>query len=262
MVVFFHNVHDFIMDNRIQREKEFHNDRFEKDTRKHLDKYYSITQNSRALYLELIKSSSEGKSILEYGCGEGSFSFDMAELGAKVYGIDISEIAIEKAKSKAEQKHLSDLMHFQVMNAEELNFPKEYFDRICGVAILHHLDLSKAVSELSKVMKENGSAIFLEPLGHNPIINLYRSLTKNLRTEDEHPLLLDDLKIFEKYFGSVKIHYFHLTTLALVPLRNLKNYNKIVNLFDSIDATLFKIPLFRKNAWQVVIELSKPNKLV
>jgi len=248
------------MDNRIIREKEFHNERFEKDTRKHLDKYYSITQNSRALYLDLIKSGSEGKSILEYGCGEGSFSFDLAELGAKVYGIDISEIAIEKAKFKAEQKHLTNLMHFQVMNAEELNFPDKYFDKVCGVAILHHLDLTKAVSELSKVMNKNGSAIFLEPLGHNPIINLYRSLTKNLRTEDEHPLLLNDLKIFEEYFESVKIYYFHLTSLALVPLRNLKSYNKIINIFDSFDRMLFKIPFFKKNAWQIVVELSRPKK--
>ncbi len=248
------------MEDRIQREKEFHNDRFEKDTRKHLDKYYSITESSRKLYLTLIESEIEGKNVLEYGCGEGSFSFNLAKLGALVHGIDISEVAIEKAQLKAKQKKLSSSMNFSVMNAEMLNFEDDSFDRICGVAILHHLDLKKSLDELSRIMKPNGDALFLEPLGHNPIINLYRSLTKNLRTEDEHPLLMSDLKLFDKYFSSVEIYYFHLTSLLCVPFRGFKKFASIVNLFDKIDNLLFKFPLFRKNAWQIVIKLSLPNR--
>ncbi|MFA6598819.1 MAG: class I SAM-dependent methyltransferase [Ignavibacteriaceae bacterium] len=249
------------MEKRIQKEKEFHNERFEKDSRKHLDKYYSVTQNSRALYLNFIKSDIENKTILEYGCGEGSFSFELALLGANVFGIDISEIAITKSMVKAEDKGLSDRMKFSVMNAEELTFGDDFFDRICGVAILHHLNLEKSLKELARVMKPDGDGVFLEPLGHNPFINLYRSLTKKLRTEDEHPLLMSDLELFNKYFSSVEIYYFHLTSLLTVPFRNLKNFSSIVNLFDKIDKVLFRIPFFRKNAWQIVIKLSKPNKI-
>lgn len=249
------------MEKRIQREKIFHNERFENNTRKHLDKYYSISKNSRALYLNFIESDIEGKTILEYGCGEGSFSFEIAQLGANVFGIDISEIAITKSMVKAEDKGLSDRMKFSVMNAEELTFGNDFFDRICGLAILHHLNLEKSLKELARVMKLDGDAVFLEPLGHNPFINLYRSLTKKLRTEDEHPLLMSDLELFKKYFSSVEIYYFHLTSLLTVPFRNLKNFSSIVNLFDKIDKVLFRIPFLRKNAWQIVIKLSKPNKV-
>ena len=34
--------------------------------------------------------------------------------------------------------------------------------------------------ELSRIIKPNGECIFQEPMGHNPIINLYRKLTPNI----------------------------------------------------------------------------------
>lgn len=40
---------------------------------------------------------------------------------------------------------------------------------------------------------------FSEPLGHNPIINWYRNRTPEMRTEDEHPLLIKDIE-FAKIF--------------------------------------------------------------
>ncbi len=249
------------MDERILREKEFHNERFEKDTRKHLDKYYSITRNSRACYVDKITLNARGKTILEYGCGEGSFSFDLAKLGAMVYGIDISEVAIEKAKLKADAEYLSDSTRFEVMNAEEPKFDNGIFDRICGVAILHHLDLSKSLKELARMMKPAGNAVFWEPLGHNLFINLYRSLTKDLRTKDEHPLLVSDFEQFKKCFKSVEIRYFHLISLICVPLRNLRLFPKLIDFFDGIDSILFRIPILRRNAWYAVIELSIPQKV-
>jgi len=51
------------------------------------------------------------------------------------------------------------------MNAEELKFADDYFDIVCGGAILHHLDLNKALSEIARVLKPDGKAIFVEPLG-------------------------------------------------------------------------------------------------
>jgi len=46
---------------------------------------------------------------------------------------------------------------------------------------------------------EKGSAIFIDPLGHNPAINMFRRSTPDLRTEDEHPLLLEDFRLAGRY---------------------------------------------------------------
>jgi hypothetical protein len=48
-------------------------------------------------------------------------------------------------------------------------------------------DLSLACSEIARVLRPGGPAIFVEPLGHNPLINAYRKRTPALRTVDEHP---------------------------------------------------------------------------
>lgn len=248
------------MTDRIEKEKKFHNDRFAEDTRKHLDKYYSITFNTSKLYKDILYSNVSGKVILEYGCGEGSESFGLAQKGAYVYGIDISDVAIEKAQKIASAQNLNDKIKFYVMNAEELSFPENYFDIICGSAILHHLDLNKALSALVKSLKIDGRAIFLEPLGHNIFINIYRKITGSLRTEDEHPLKKKDLDLFNKYFNKIDIQYFHLTTLMSIPFRKLGIFKLMLSLFERLDKFLFRYPFFKWNAWIVVIELTRPIK--
>ena len=248
------------MKNKIDKEKEFHNHRFAEDTRKHLDKYYLITNNTRELFHRLMRNNVSNKKVLEYGCGEGSYSYDLVKQGALVFGIDISEVAIKTAKNIAEKSNLNHQVEFNVMNAEELTYPDNFFDRICGTAILHHLELKKSLSELTRVLKKDGNAIFLEPLGHNPIINFYRSLTRELRTEDEHPLKVSDLNLFKSYFSKVNIHYFHLSTLLSVPFRNYRIFDILLKTLNKIDVHLFKFSFFRKNAWIIVLELSEPKK--
>lgn len=248
------------MTERIEREKEFHNHRFAENTRKPLDKYYSISNNTRKLFLDIMNTDLMGKKVLEYGCGTGSFSFDLAKGGAKVYGIDISEVAINTAKREAKFTDYSEQIEFTVMNAEELQFENDFFDRVCGNSILHHLDLKKALNELKRVLKKDGNAVFVEPLGHNPFINLYRKLTPKLRSEDEHPLKVKDLELFKDYFSDIKITYFHLTTLLAVPFRNTKLFNTVLALLSKIDSVLFMFEIFRRNAWMIVVELSNPKK--
>lgn len=248
------------MNDRIHREKAFHNHRFAENTRKPLDKYYSISINTRKLFLDLMDSGLNDKTVLEYGCGEGSFSFDLAKKAAMVHGIDISEVAIQTANKKAIDERLQNKIDFKVMNAEDLEFQNDYFDRICGNSILHHLDLKKSLFELVRVLKKDGNAVFIEPLGHNPMINLYRALTPKLRSEDEHPLKFNDLKFFEDFFSNVNITYFHLTTLLAVPFRNSKMFNNIFGLLNNFDSLLFRYKFFKKNAWMIVLELSSPKK--
>ncbi len=248
------------MGNRIEREKEFHNHRFGENTRIALDKYYTISVNTRKKFLDLMNKDLLGKRILEYGCGTGSFSFDLAEKGATVFGIDISEVAINEAGKVSATKSYKDNLNFLVMNAEDLKFENNYFDRICGNSILHHLELKTALTELARVIKDDGNAVFIEPLGHNPFINLFRKLTPKLRSEDEHPLKSEDLKLFSDYFSKVNISYFHLTTLLAVPFRNSRFFNTAFSLLNKVDSVLFNFDVCKKNAWMIVLELSNPQK--
>ena len=82
-------------------------------------------------------------------------------------------MAVEKARKKAEHDTVTGVS-FLVMDAESMKFEDKTFDVVYGSGILHHLNIDKAYRELARVLKPDGVAIFIEPLGHNPLINLYR----------------------------------------------------------------------------------------
>ncbi|MBU4259949.1 MAG: class I SAM-dependent methyltransferase [Proteobacteria bacterium] len=248
---------------RLEREKAFHDQLFKKNIniRSSTSIFYSIARRSFSDYRNIVFSKIEEKPVrvLEYGCGKGSLAFELAKKGAEVVGIDISEVAVKNAiKKSSNLKDIKGKLCFKVMNAEDLEFPKEYFDIICGSAILHHLDLERAYSQLHKVLKLESKAVFLEPLGHNPLINLYRRLTPYSRTIDEHPLLIKDFNMARKYFKKVEYECYQLLTLFAVPFANTTYFNKLLDLLEVIEKRLFnKIPAAQFLAWSVIVSFSK-----
>ncbi len=244
---------------RIEYEKQFHNKAFTENTRNASSKFYSITQCSRNFYLGFLKENCSGKSVLEYGCGPGSSAIFLAKHDASVTGVDISENAISLAIETARKYEVK--VDFKVRNAEDLKFDDNSFQLVCGSGIIHHLDISKAYSELARVLTPDGRAIFLEPLGHNPLINWYRNKTPHLRTPDEHPLLMTDLLYCQQFFEVVDLKFFHLFSLAAVPFRNFPFFSALLNLYDKFDAAIFNIlPFCQKYSWTVAITLRNPIK--
>jgi SAM-dependent methyltransferase len=242
---------------RKAREQSFHDERFADEMRHAVGKYYSVDAG-KARYQALLRgAASEGQRVLEYGCGTGSEAFDLAASGAIVSGIDISGVAIAKSREEAMKRGV--VAEFQEMDAEELNFREDSFDVVCGSGILHHLDLGEALPQIARVLASDGTAVFMEPLGHNPIINAYRWLTPKLRTSDEHPLLMQDFESAEGLFGSVELEFFNLTSLVAVPLRGLPGGSSLLHLLRRLDGWLFdRSAIARRWAWVVVIRLSSP----
>jgi SAM-dependent methyltransferase len=94
-----------------------------------------------------------GDRILDVGCGKGFLLFDWTRVvpGVEVYGIDISEYAIQNAKD--EIKH-----RLRVGNATSLPWPDKYFDLVYSLNTLHNLhnyELDPALREIERVGKKN-----------------------------------------------------------------------------------------------------------
>jgi SAM-dependent methyltransferase len=250
------------MQDRYARERVFHNESFEDGGEKRFRSvraFYSVS-SSFVFYKQRLLDRCENAEVLEYGCGPGSSAFLLAGHSTNVRGIDISEVAIVQAEKEARREGLMNVI-FEVMNAEQLRFPNDSFDMICGSAILHHLDLRKAFSELARTLKPGGIALFVEPLGHNPAINLYRALTPKLRTVDEHPLLMKDFEVAKEYFDGVDVRFFQFLTFAAIPFRGFPFFRRLRLALDQCDQRLFRrISYMKRHAWQVVVELSKPRK--
>lgn len=241
-------------EDRLARERDFHNDAFATGARSTTAKYYATARGSSSHYRETALGGAGGRAVLEYGCGTGSLAFTLAELGDRVTGIDISPLAIEMATAEAERRQLAGL-NFEVMDAERLEFPDSSLDLICGSAILHHLDLNRAGAEIRRVLKPGASLVLLEPLGHNPLINWYRRRTPHLRTVDEHPLRLEELEHFASGFTSADLRFFHITSLGAAVLAGRPGFSAALNIADALDRLLLAIPPLKRLAWIVVLTL-------
>jgi SAM-dependent methyltransferase len=132
---------------------------------------------------------------------------------------------------------------------------------IVGSAILHHLDLDKAYAELSRCLKPGGRAVFIEPTGHNPLLNLYRRMTPALRTVDERPMRRPDFDRAQRYFSNVQVRYYNMLTTAAVLFRRRAWFDPILRGLDAVDRGLFwLVPGLKYWGWMAVMVLEKQQR--
>ncbi len=248
-------------DLRKENEQRFHDETFAHDSRQSFGRFYKIVAPSRDCFQQRVLGGCSGLDVLEYGCGKGTHSFELAQNGAnRVIGVDISPVAIRKAKERV-LKENRDNLHFAVGDGEYLPFQDSHFDLVSGSAILHHLDIERSLDEIARVLKPDGMAAFIEPLDYNPAIKTFRLLTPHHRTSDEHPLKMRDLRLIRSKFEKVTFCYFHITTLLLIPFARFHLFPTLLKGFAAFDQALFSLlPFTRPLAWQVVMFLEKPVK--
>jgi ubiquinone/menaquinone biosynthesis C-methylase UbiE len=160
-------------DERKAREKQFYEREYAVELgsrREKCAKYDSVNGTRNSVYWGYLRADCCGGKFLEYGCGDGSSAFQLGKEGASGIGIDISSLAVASARSRAQAQHLEKQLTFLVGDCEQLCFRDNSFDVICGSAILHHLDVEKALGAVVRGLKPGGRAYFVEPLGHNPAI--------------------------------------------------------------------------------------------
>jgi SAM-dependent methyltransferase len=99
----------------------------------------------------------KGKRLLEIGVGLGAEHERFAEAGAELYGIDLTERAIEHTRHRLSIYGLASKL--AVGDAEQLEFQNEWFDIVYSWGVLHHTpDTPKAIEEVWRVLKPGGIA--------------------------------------------------------------------------------------------------------
>jgi SAM-dependent methyltransferase len=243
---------------RLERERSFHDSMIvRKDTRGGY--FYRWGLSRRAInHGKAQLGKINGTVVLDYGCGDLQYTLDFAQSGAHLVDFDISMKMAQVARIKGIQADLIDKVAVCQMAGEATGFRSETFDLIFGISVLHHLDISIAGPELARILRPGGKAVFVEPLAHNPWLNLFRRLTPHRRSADEAPLTLGQLRTIGSYFSELRHAEFALfSTLAvLFPIKPL--FAVAMSLLESLDTQLLKTsPALRKCCWMTVIELVK-----
>ncbi|MGE4449047.1 MAG: bifunctional 2-polyprenyl-6-hydroxyphenol methylase/3-demethylubiquinol 3-O-methyltransferase UbiG [Azospira sp.] len=108
-----------------------------------------------------------GKKVLDVGCGGGLLSEGMAERGAQVTGIDLSEKALGVARLHLLESGRS--VDYRHISAESLaaEMPGS-FDVVTCLEMLEHVpDPASTVAACAKLVKPGGQ-VFLSTLNRNP----------------------------------------------------------------------------------------------
>lgn len=178
-----------------------------------------------------------GKTILEYGCGDGMNTVVLSKRGARVIGLDLSPELLAIAKQRFTINQCSGGM-FVLGSAHALPLPDESVDIVFGIAILHHLDLKMAANEVHRVLKKGGTAIFQEPLRNSKLLAHIRRLFPQRADVSPFERPLTDQELHD--FASM-CHYrsrtFHLIISRLATFAPLFK-SRISNICEHVDATL------------------------
>ena len=127
--------------------------------------------------LELV--SLAGRTLIDVGCGDGTYTSELARRGspAEVVGIDPSPGAVEVAA-----RRYPDL-RFEVGDAGWLESTAERFDVAVARGVLHHADdPARLVRAIARVAH---TVVVIEPNGWNPVLKLIERASSYHRAHGE-----------------------------------------------------------------------------
>jgi len=113
--------------------------------------------------LEAFFQAHQKSKILDVGTGSGQFIQVIQSIipeHGEIIGIDLSEKALDAAKNQFSE---DAKVHFEKMDATAMSYADNTFDVVCLSNSLHHLpDISKAIAEMKRVVKQDGVLFFVE----------------------------------------------------------------------------------------------------
>lgn len=199
-----------------------------------------------------------GKRVVDFGCGSGANTALLANRGARLWAIDISEELLRLGQRRLAVSGGGEAT-FIAASAHDLPFPDASIDVVFGMAILHHLDLELVSREVRRVLKPGGRAIFKEPVRNSGVVRFVRALIP-YRAPDispyERPLTDAELQRFAAGFSSWSMRAFalpHVQVGSVLPI--VKHHWR--RLYAADRAILRGLPWLARYASVRVITLSK-----
>lgn len=99
-----------------------------------------------------------GKEVLDAGCGNGRWSYGLAQLGAKVTSVDINQVALEKtAEALRDAPVKPQFIHSSLESLSDHLPADKKFDLVFSWGVIHHAkSFNRCLRELAGRVKENG----------------------------------------------------------------------------------------------------------
>ncbi len=109
----------------------------------------------------ILATNKIGGRVLEVGVGTG-ISLPQYASHLRIFGTDISEAMLHKAKARVADLHLKNVEGLAVMDAEKLEFPDQSFDVVMAQYVVTAVpNPEAALAEFARVLRPGGELILL-----------------------------------------------------------------------------------------------------
>ncbi|MGD6962915.1 class I SAM-dependent methyltransferase [Fictibacillus phosphorivorans] len=116
--------------------------------------------------LKEVTGSWSEKDVLDVGCGTGRLLLRGAEEANRLVGVDLSSEMVKASIQQFFYHELSGKSEFIVADAENLPFSDHSFDLALSTCVMFLLpDPAKGISEVHRVLKDDGQIVMLNPSG-------------------------------------------------------------------------------------------------
>lgn len=263
-------------DSSLGREEEFH-DRWAGSVDPAtvlVDESFTLPSCPENQFISATLGDVRGLTVLELGAGLGEASAYFALHGARVIATDLSRGMLQVTQRVAAMR--SSTVSAVQMDGSVIALRNESVDIVYGANVLHHVNTEACLREVRRVLKPGGRAAFWDPVRYNPVINAYRRMAGQVRSEDEHPLGRAELRTMRALFRRVHARFFWLATLAVflkyyfidqVHPNEERYWKKVITGYAAIrlwyaplaavDAVLLRIPGLRWLSWNLAVVLEK-----
>lgn len=140
------------MNNRQKRERKLW-----QKTAKYYDKQVKVYEDAYKLTIQnSLKFINQEYTVLDFACGTGMISLEIAKEAKKVVAVDISDKMIEIANEKYSKSELNNI-EFRTLDGYNLDYADQYFNVILLCNVLHVVEEPQTVlKEMSQLLKPGG----------------------------------------------------------------------------------------------------------
>ena len=138
-----------------------------------------------------------GVSVLDYGCGPGGMSMELARRvgpSGHITGLDLNSGMVALAKARAEREGFSASTKFLQWSEDRLPFDDATFERVICKSVLEYVaDPSNVIEEFKRVTQPGGrvhiidsdwSMMVLEPVGADKLRQLFNAASMAYNTPE------------------------------------------------------------------------------
>jgi len=141
----------------------------------------------------------EGQSILDFGCGSGTYTIPAAKLvrrNGRIYALDVNQGALEKLSRKAEKEGLDNIVTLLSSGDVDIPIENETLNHVLLIDVLQEIsDKDTLLEEVHRILKPDGlMAVYPMHIDSNEVIRLASNVKFRLKGKKFQEQIL----VFEK----------------------------------------------------------------